>query len=93
MRQPAAGSRGSAPVGSRGQSPRIFLTLLPIFEHGLQFRFNEITYFLDMLCCNGQTWSLLLKLEGVWLPRMPCFSSHVMQLLTGINRERFAVKN
>ena len=23
------------------------LTLLPIFEHGLQFRFNEITYFLE----------------------------------------------
>ena len=25
------------------------MTLLPIFEHGLQFRFNEITYFMEHL--------------------------------------------
>ena len=29
-------------------------------------------------CYNCQTWSLLLKLEVVWLPRLPCFSSHAL---------------
>ena len=47
-RQPSAGSSGSAPLGVQGaKPPEFFLTLLPIFEHGLQFRFNEITYFLE----------------------------------------------
>ena len=34
-------------AGVQGQRPGNFLTSLPIFEHGLQFRFNEITYFLE----------------------------------------------
>ena len=33
--------------GAPALSGEFFLTLLPIFEHGLQFRFNEITYFLE----------------------------------------------
>ena len=48
-RQQPAGSRGSVPDvggGPGGEAPGICLTLLPIFEHGLQFRFNKITYFL-----------------------------------------------
>ena len=52
----AEGSRGASPQrgpgaaprwGSRGRSLLKFLTFLPIFEHGLQFRFNEFTYFLE----------------------------------------------
>ena len=40
--------KGQRPVGGPGAKPPAkFLTLLPIFEHGLQFRFNEITYFLE----------------------------------------------
>ena len=41
------GSGAPAPNGVQGQRPGNFLTSLPIFEHGLQFRFNEITYFLE----------------------------------------------
>ena len=38
--------QGQRPSGGPGgKVPRIFLYLLPIVEHGLQFRFNEITYF------------------------------------------------
>ena len=46
-RQSPARSRGSTLLGSRGKAPGKILTLLPIFEHRLQFRFNEITYFLE----------------------------------------------
>ena len=43
-----SGVQGQCPVGGPGgEAPGIFLTLLPIFEHGLPFRFNEITYFLE----------------------------------------------
>ena len=43
------GSGGASPQRGPGAAPRCAkcLTLLPIFEHGLQFRFNEITYFLE----------------------------------------------
>ena len=43
-----SGVQGQRPAGGPGgKAPGTFLTLLPIFEHGLQFRFNEITYFLE----------------------------------------------
>ena len=43
-----SGVQGQRPDGGPGgKAPGNFLTLLPIFEHGLQFRFNEITYFLE----------------------------------------------
>ena len=44
----ASHQRGPGPDGGPGgEAPGFFLSLLPIFEHGLQFRFNEITYFLE----------------------------------------------
>ena len=46
-RQPPAGPGAEPRWGPGGKAPGFFLTLLPIFEHGLQFRFNEITYFLE----------------------------------------------
>ena len=43
-----SGFQGQRPGGGPGaEAPEKCLTLLPIFEHGLQFRFNEITYFLE----------------------------------------------
>ena len=43
-----SGVQGQLPGGGPGgKAPGNFLTLLPIFEHGLQFRFNEIAYFLE----------------------------------------------
>ena len=43
-----SGVQGQRPGGSEGgKAPEFFLTFLPIFEHGLQFRFHEITYFLE----------------------------------------------
>ena len=43
---------GAARSDAEGHSlgapaPGNLLTLLPIFEHGLQFRFNEITYYME----------------------------------------------
>ena len=43
----SGGSRDSAPVGVQGRSLRKFFDFAAYFEHGLQFRFNEITYFLE----------------------------------------------
>ena len=95
-RQPPAGSRGSARVGSRGQSPRIFL-------HGLQFRFNEITYFLEHSFIGYAVlkWSnleftfevggSLVAADPIFLE--PCHAVIHAKILTGINRGNFAVKN
>ena len=44
----SSGVQGQRPGGGPGgKASRNFLTLLPIFDHGLQFRFNEITFFLE----------------------------------------------
>ena len=77
--------------------------LEPIFEHGLQFRFNEITYFLEHLFIGYAVlkWSnleftfevggSLVAADAMFLE--PCHTVIHAKILTGINRENFAVKN
>ena len=79
------------------------MTLLPIFEHGLQFRFNEITYFLEHLFIGYavlkrsnleftfEVGSSLVAADAMFLE--PCHAVIHAKILTGINRENFAVKN
>ena len=88
---------------SRGQRPRNFLTLQPIVEHGLQFRFNEITYFLEHLYIGYAVlkWSnleftfevggSLVAADAMFLE--PCHAVIHAKIVTGINRENVAVKN
>ena len=76
---------------------------LPIFGHGLQFRFNEITYFLEHLFIGYLVlkWSnleftfevggSLVASDAMFLE--PCHAVIHAKILTEINRENFAVKN
>ena len=76
---------------------------LPIFEHGLQFRFNEITYFQEHYVIGYAVlkWSNLeftfefggSLVAAVAMFLEPCHAVIHAKILTGINRENFAVKN
>ena len=78
-------------------------TLLPIFDHGLKFRFNKITYFLEHqfigyavlkwsnLKFTFEVGGSLVAADAMFLE--PWDAVIHAKILTGINRENFAVKN
>ena len=74
------------------------MNLLPIFKHGLQFRFNEITYFIGYAVLKWSNLELTFEVGGSLVATdamffEPCHAVIHAKILTGINRENFAVKN